>query len=139
MNTIQTRDLAQALLASLSAQRERPPKKSVASVVGSNQALTMDQVLAVMPRHKLTRDDFRNEEYKNLKEKADLEASLPPEHVPLINRMDLLGTLHATWKTMYYQTTPGINLVQILRPQTYSSAKLEDLSCSMYTLHALIA
>lgn len=97
----------------------------------------MEQILALMPKRKLTREDFRNDTYIQLKKKADREASLPPEHVPLINRMDLLGTLHATRKAMKENfaslNAPGRNEVQILWPQIYSSAKLEDLSrCAFY-------
>ncbi|KLO07473.1 hypothetical protein SCHPADRAFT_1001647 [Schizopora paradoxa] len=117
-------DVIKAVLESAQASKRNAPR-----MIGSGKgAVPMDQVLAVMPRRKLTRDDFLKSETKHFKEKADREASLPPEHVPLVNTSDLMGTLKATWDLMEKQTSMSVNQVVIQWPQKYSTAKMEDLS-----------
>ncbi|KLO07474.1 hypothetical protein SCHPADRAFT_909449 [Schizopora paradoxa] len=119
-------DSLQSQMSQLSTQGPRTRAREV----GSGQAFSMDQIISMMPKKKLAREDFMNDQLADLKEKADREASLPPEHVPLINRKDLLGTLRATWKAIN-EPSPGQVMskqVIIFWPQKYSTTKIGDLS-----------
>ena len=98
-------------------------------------AHTVDQILSVLPKKKLTRDDFLKGDLKEMQEKADHEASLPPEHVPLVNRRDLMGTIQSTWEAVGEAKPDQGCLVQVVfeSPQRFSSASLEDLSRSTFS------
>lgn len=72
-----------------------------------------------------------NPELTMLKENAEREASKPSEHVAVINRAELMGTLQSAWemsKKMERSKEAGAITILIERPQIYSSAKLKDLS-----------
>ncbi len=103
---------------------------SVAQASVGELSLSTDQIMSNLPRHKLTKSDFMNNEFKELKEKADHEASLPPEHIGLIDRGKLIRTLQATIK---YSTGASSSLSVLFdRPQIYSAANMENLSPSTY-------
>ncbi len=129
----------EALLKSLSFKslddRPQPGQYSGARILGSSQPLSMEQILSAMPRHKLSRTDFMNDELTKLKEKADHEASLPAERVALIRRAQLITTLDATYEMVnksYRGQTPPTLQVLIDRPERYSSAKMKNLARSTY-------
>ncbi len=77
MTSFQVVDAAGFLksLSQLSVQDSQPEEYSCASISGSRQSLPMEQLLSIMPKHKLSRNDFMNEEFTKLKENADHEAS----------------------------------------------------------------
>ncbi|KLO07467.1 hypothetical protein SCHPADRAFT_894622 [Schizopora paradoxa] len=80
-----------------------------------------------MPKRKLTMEDLTDVQLVGLKEEAEKQASLPPEHVPLVNRKDLLGTLEAT-RDLENEPNRGQATVIVQWPQKYSTTKIDDLS-----------
>lgn len=100
------------------------------TIENENQVTPMDHVSIEVPRRKLTRDHFLTPKLKALKEKADLEASLPPENAPRVKGIDILNTLRATWDTLDKADPKTIFEVVIRWPQKYSTATLQDLSRS---------
>ncbi|KLO04133.1 hypothetical protein SCHPADRAFT_947939 [Schizopora paradoxa] len=117
-------DLIKAALESSDGKKSRTPR----TLEGGKGTLSVDQALALMPRRKLTRDDFLTPALKQLKEKADLEASLPPKRVRPVKIKDLLDTLKAAWDFMDDIKPETVNQVVIQWPQEFSETKLEDLS-----------
>ncbi|KLO07469.1 hypothetical protein SCHPADRAFT_932417 [Schizopora paradoxa] len=103
---------------------------TTAHTKGCAGPFSIDQVLSVLPKKKLTRDDFMVGGLKELKEQADIEASLLPKRVPLVNRRDLLDTIEATREAMSRTTPDHRRVVRVLVqwPQKYSTTSLEDLS-----------
>ena len=100
------------------------------TIENENQVTPMDIDSIEEPRRKLTRDHFLTPKLKELMEKANHEASLPPENAERVYEEDILHTLSAMWGTADYLDPKRILEVVIRWPQKYSTATLQDLSRS---------
>lgn len=135
---IQAQDVAAGLLESLSSVKvedQQHEQLSCVRISGSGQSLSVERILSHMPKRKLSMADFVNVALMEMKEKADHEASLPPESVALICRAELMSTLVATWellrRTYRDEDHPRVQVL-IDRPRVYSSTKMKNLARSTY-------
>ncbi|KLO07472.1 hypothetical protein SCHPADRAFT_945254 [Schizopora paradoxa] len=121
-------NLAKSVEAQLSLQSSKARSGGAAARSVASRMPTTEEIMSRLPKKKWTRDDVFTMNFKELKAKADLEASLPPERGPIIDRNHLLGTLSITQQALNESDRDTIIQVLVEWPQKYSSERLKDLS-----------
>lgn len=131
------------LLKTLSVSKNERSRRGHGQIPGTNQPIRMERALSLLPKRKLKVSDIVNDELKIWQEKANLQASRPPERIDLISRDKIMDTLKSTWNYVHEieqeisKHGPGSRTTSVLidRPQIFSSQKLENLTSS--TFHPL--